>query len=103
MSKDIIELGAILRKRQTADAMKRIAPQIAEIKADFERRMAEKDMQIATLASEIERLRNENENLSSIVSSYEEASRAAAEKAKAAEAEKPAAQEKISARRNRRK
>lgn len=97
MSKDIIELGAILRKRQAADAMKRIAPQIAEIKADFERRIAEKDMQIAALASEIERLRGENENLASIVSAHEEASRAAAEQPK------PAAQEKTPARRSRRK
>ena len=54
MSKDIIELGAIMRKRQTEQEMKRLAPHIAAIKADFERQLAEKDAEIARIRDESE-------------------------------------------------
>jgi len=52
MSKDLIELGAIIRNRQTAQAMKRLEPEIKNIRADYERQIAERD-------AEIERLRKQ--------------------------------------------
>ena len=49
MSKELIELGAIIRKRQTAQTLKRLEPEIKGIRADYERQLAEKDAEIADL------------------------------------------------------
>ena len=66
MSRDLIELGAIIRKRQTAQAMKRLEPEIRGIRDEYERQIAERD-------AEIDRLRRENENgLQALVAEQEE-------------------------------
>jgi len=66
MSKELIELGAIIRKRQTAQALKRVEPELKTIRADYERKIAERD-------AEIERLRIEGENsLNALVTEQEE-------------------------------
>ena len=49
---DLVELGAMIRNRQTAQAMKRLEPEIKNIRADYERQIAERD-------AEIERLRKQ--------------------------------------------
>lgn len=49
MSKELIELGAIIRKRQTAQTLKRLEPEIKGIRADYDRQLAEKDAEIADL------------------------------------------------------
>ena len=58
MSRELIELGAIIRKRQTAQAMKRLEPELKNICADYER-------QIGILSAEVKRLREENAALKS--------------------------------------
>ena len=66
MSKELIELGAIIRKRQTAQAMKRLEPELKNIRADYERQIAERD-------AEIERLRKDGEDrLNALVAEQEE-------------------------------
>lgn len=66
MSKDLIELGTIIRKRQTAQAMKRLEPEIKEIRADYERKIAERD-------AEIERLRKEcDDRMNALIVEQEE-------------------------------
>ena len=66
MSKDLIELGAIIRKRQTAQALKRLEPELKNIRADYERQIAERD-------AEIERLRKGGEDrLNALVAEQEE-------------------------------
>ena len=54
MSKDLIALGAIIRKRQTAQAMKRLEPEIKGIRAEYERQIAERDAEITRLRKESE-------------------------------------------------
>lgn len=66
MSRELIELGAIIRKRQTAQTMKRLEPEIKGIRAEYERQISERDAEIA-------RLRKENENgLHALVAEQEE-------------------------------
>lgn len=54
MSRDLIELGAIIKKRQTAQAMKRLEPEIKGIREEYERQIAERDAEIARLRTESE-------------------------------------------------
>ena len=49
MAPPLVELGRSIRRRNAADLMKRLAPEIAEIRSDFERLLAEKDAVIAAL------------------------------------------------------
>ena len=56
MSKELIELGAIIRKRQTAQTLKRLEPEIKNIRADYERQIAERDAQIAELRTKNDEL-----------------------------------------------
>ena len=69
MSRDLIELGAIIRKRQTAQAMKRLEPEIKGIREDYERQIAERD-------SEIERLRKKNDELTGCLVTEQEGNEA---------------------------
>lgn len=66
MSKELIELGAIIRKRQAAQTLKRLEPELKNIRADYERQIAERD-------AEIERLRKDGEDrLNALVAEQEE-------------------------------
>ena len=65
MSKDLIELGAIIRKRQTAQAMKRLEPEIKGIREEYERKIADRD-------AEIDRLRKESEDRMNVLVSEQE-------------------------------
>jgi hypothetical protein len=66
MSKELIELGAIIRKRQAAQTLKRLEPELKDIRADYERQIAERD-------AEIERLRRDGEDrLNALVAEQEE-------------------------------
>ena len=56
MSKELIELGAIIRKRQTAQALKRLEPEIKNIRSDYERQIAERDAQIVELRTKNDEL-----------------------------------------------
>ena len=66
MSKDLIALGAIIRKRQTAQAMKRLEPEIQGIRAEYERQIAERDAEIARLR------RESDDRLGALVAEQEE-------------------------------
>ncbi len=55
MGNTLVELGKDIRKRNAAGLMKRLAPEIAEIRADFERQLAEKDAEIAEIRADFER------------------------------------------------
>ena len=46
---DLISLGKLMRDRQTAQALKRLEPELKGIRADFERQIANKDAEIADL------------------------------------------------------
>ncbi len=63
MGNTLVELGKDIRKRNAAGLMKRLAPEIAEIRADFERQLAEKDAEIANLKTEIVTLEAANAEL----------------------------------------
>lgn len=54
MAKELIELGAIIRKRQTAQTLKWLEPELKGIRADYERQIAERDAEIAALRKESE-------------------------------------------------
>ena len=58
MGNTLVELGKDIRKRNAAGLMKRLAPEIAEIRADFERQLAEKDAEIAELRKKNDELTN---------------------------------------------
>lgn len=60
MGNPILQLGDSLRRIQSEQTLKRIEPQIKEIRADYERQIAERDAQITALSAEIKRLREEN-------------------------------------------
>jgi len=49
MRTNLIELGAIIRKRQTAQTMKRLEPEIKGIREEYDRQIAERDAEIARL------------------------------------------------------
>jgi predicted nucleic acid-binding Zn-ribbon protein len=51
---DLVELGAMIRNRQTAQAMKRLEPEIKGIRGEYERQIAERDAEIARLRTESE-------------------------------------------------
>ena len=51
---DLVELGAMIRNRQTAQAMKRLEPEIKGIREEYERQIAERDAEIARLRTESE-------------------------------------------------
>lgn len=66
MSRELIELGAVIRNRQTAQAMKRLEPEIKGIREEYERQIAERD-------AEIDRLRKESEDrMNALVAEQEE-------------------------------
>ena len=46
---DLISLGKLMRERQTAQALKRLEPELKSIRADYDRQLAEKDAEIADL------------------------------------------------------
>ncbi|MBR3223002.1 MAG: hypothetical protein IKF72_12335 [Kiritimatiellae bacterium] len=46
---DLISLGKLMRERQTAQALKRLEPELKGIRADYDRQLAEKDAEIADL------------------------------------------------------
>ena len=63
---DLISLGKLIRTRQTEQALKRLEPELKNIRADYERQIAERD-------AEIERLRKDGEDrLNALVAEQEE-------------------------------
>ena len=54
MRTNLIELGAIIRKRQTAQTMKRLEPEIKGIREEYDRQIAERDAEIVRLRKESE-------------------------------------------------
>ena len=63
MSRDIIELGSILRKQQRAQALKMIEPEIASVREDYERQIADRDAQLAELEGTLAELAQQSDLL----------------------------------------
>ncbi len=96
MSRDIIELGSILRKQQRAQALKMIEPEIASVREDYERQIADRDAQLAELHeaegaleaqlaekdAELARLEAENQSLREALAQAEPPARTRKRKAK---------------------
>ena len=82
MSRDIIELGSILRKQQRAQALKMIEPEIASVREDYERQIADRDAQLAEKDAELARLEAENQSLREALAQAEPPARTRKRKAK---------------------
>lgn len=96
MDNPILQLGHSLRKRQNEQSIKLIEPQIKEIRADYERQIADRDAQIAELHeaenaleaqlaekdAELARLEAENQALRESVAQAEPPARTRKRKAK---------------------